>query len=179
MDPFLGEIRLFSGNYIPHGWAACDGQTLTISEYQALYSLLGTAFGGNGTTNFAVPDLRTRLAVGQSTTPPPGMTGTYPRGGAGGTVEVTLTEANLPSHTHPLNGTTTPATTGTPGPQVTFADLPDDFVGYVDGGSPTLANMAPDAVTSTGGNSPHLNVMPCMGITYIICIENGIYPQLN
>ncbi|PKP90582.1 MAG: phage tail protein, partial [Alphaproteobacteria bacterium HGW-Alphaproteobacteria-16] len=74
MDPFIGEIRLFSGNYVPEGWEGCNGQLLAINDYQALFSLIGVTFGGNGTTNFAVPDLRARLVVGQASTAPPGMT---------------------------------------------------------------------------------------------------------
>ncbi|PKP90135.1 MAG: phage tail protein, partial [Alphaproteobacteria bacterium HGW-Alphaproteobacteria-16] len=101
------------------------------------------------------------------------------RGAAGGAKQVTLTAANLPAHTHPLNGTTASATTDTPGPGVTFADLPDDFAGYVDGGTPTLVDMATAAVTPAGGGVAHNNVMPCMGITYIICTKDGIYPYFN
>jgi microcystin-dependent protein len=178
MDPYTGEIRLFAGNYVPEDWLACNGQALSINNYQTLYSLIGTTYGGSGGT-FNVPNLQVALAVGQSPTTPPNMAYSYPLGVAGGAYQVTLSPANLPSHTHALNATTTAATTNTPGNTVLFAPGPSGFVNYVDtGGSPTLVDLAAATIGSAGGNQPHPNMMPTLVITYIIC-ANGLYPSFN
>jgi microcystin-dependent protein len=121
MEPFIGQIELFGFGYAPQGWAQCNGQILPINQNQALFALIGTSFGGNGTSNFALPDLRGRLAVGQGT-----GTGLTPRavGNAFGEESHTLSLGETPSHTHTLNtaASATPASnTNVPGPTVALA----------------------------------------------------------
>lgn len=179
MDPYVGEIRLFAGPYVPENWVACNGQLLPVSGNEALYSLLGTTYGGDGNRTFGVPNLQVRLAVGQSPTPPPGMANAYPLAATGGAYEVTLTQANMPSHTHALNATTAAATTVTPGDSVLLAQAPAGFTNYVDGGSPTTVSMEDSAVTDAGGSQPHDNMMPTMTLNYIMCAVGGIYPSFG
>ncbi len=110
-DPFIGQITLFPYNFAPEGWADCAGQLLPIQQYAALFSLLGTAYGGNGSTNFALPNLSGRVAVGQGQ---PAGGSNYGIGAAGGSETVALAQAALPAHSHALNATTGPATTTAP-----------------------------------------------------------------
>lgn len=177
MDPFLGEIRLFAGSYIPENWVACNGQTLSVTEYQALYSLLGTTYGGDGVTTFAVPNLQVALAVGQSgSVTPPTMANPYPLAQKGGAYQVTLTEANLPNHTHAASVSSASATTVTPGPSVTFAATTDSYTAYVTSASPPTVTAAANAVSSVGGGQGHQNMMPTLVMNYIMAVA-GIYPD--
>jgi len=179
MDPFVGEIRLFAGTFAPVDWALCNGQTLPIRDNDALFSLLGTTFGGDGRTNFAVPNLQMRLAVGQSTNAPPDMADTYPLGSTGGAYEVALAEAHLPTHTHALNATPAPATTVAPGDTAMFAAPPSGYTSYITPtGAPTLVNMDSTALTPAGASLAHHNMMPTLCITYIICTR-GLYPDFS
>lgn len=181
MDPYIGEIRMFAGNYVPEDWLLCDGSLQPINTYQTLYSLLGTTYGGDGATTFGLPDLRGRLPVGQGTGP-----SLTPRTLAqtGGASFVQLIEANLPAHAHTVNTSTTSATTPTVAANVGLAQpqtLPaGQVVRYVPPGlatPPTQQNMDPDTVSvAAGGNQPHSNLMPYLAINYIIC-PNGLYPQ--
>lgn len=178
MNPYVGEIRLFAGPYIPQGWAACSGQTLPINGNEELYSVIGTLYGGDGVSNFALPNLQVTLAVGQSPAPPPKMTSAYPLASKGGAYAVTLTQANLPSHTHTLNAANVPATTVTPGPSVLFAQTTGGFSDYVDGGTPTTAALQSGTISSDGGNAPHDNMMPTLVLNYIMC-TTGVFPTFN
>ena|SRR5438128_8975221 len=168
-SPFIGQITLFAGNFAPRGWAFCNGQLLSIAQNTALFSILGTTYGGNGQTTFALPDLRGRVPVhaGQG----PGLSN-YDLGQQGGAESVTLTTAQMPAHTHPANANDSAATTNRPGGGVparggSYADAPD--------GSTTLD---PAAVGSAGGDQPHTNVQPYTTLNYIIAIE-GIFPSRN
>lgn len=180
MDPFVGEIRLFAGTFAPVNWALCNGQTLPIKGNEALFSLLGTMYGGDGVTTFAIPNLQVRLAVGQSgATIPPNMVSPYPQGTAGGLYNVTLSDANLPTHTHAMNATTAAATTTIPGNTVMFAATPSGFTSYIaPSGTPVLANMGSAALSVAGGQQPHSNTMPTLCVTYIMC-TNGLYPNFS
>lgn len=167
MDAYLGEIRIFGGNYAPQGWAFCNGQLLPISGNEALYSLLGTTYGGNGQNSFALPDLRGRLPLhlGQSTS---GRH--YLLGERGGTEQVTLSETQLPAHTHQAHGTAT-GSVGNPS---------NAYWGTASGGNayakatPNTA-MAPQALSTMGNNQPHDNMMPSLGLSFIIAVQ-GLYP---
>lgn len=177
MDPYVGEIRMFAGNFAPVGWFFCDGSLLSISQYQVLFSLLGTTYGGDGTTTFALPDLRGRIpvGVGQGT----GLSN-YVLGQQAGAETVTLASANLPVHTHSLNASTAAATTATPGTGVVPAKCTAGYVGYL---SPTAAGastktLAPASVTNSPGGQPHANVMPGVCLNFIISSQ-GIYPSRN
>lgn len=177
MDNYVGEIRMFAGNYAPLGWALCNGALLSISQYEALYSLLGTSWGGDGRTNFALPDLVGRIPVGPDTTGTPVFT----FGQKFGAETVVLTAATIPAHTHGFEVTTNNANQTVPGPNYTFGKitqttsyLPTMYVPY--DASVTLNPMDTDTVSSAGNNVGHNNVMPSLTINFIIALT-GTYPQ--
>lgn len=175
----LGEIRIFAGWYAPMHWMFCHGQTLSIAENQDLFSLLGGAFGGDGRTTFCLPDLRARIPVGRSETPPPGMTSAYKLGKGGGSYEIVLSEEALPNHTHALMASSQPATTATPSPGVMLATAPAGTTLYSHSSNPTRLPLSPDFHGSAGTGAPHDNVMPSIGVSYIICVRNGSYPYFD
>lgn len=163
----LGEIRMFGGYFAPLGWAFCQGQLLPISQYDAVFSVLGTTYGGDGQTTFALPDLRSRLPIGQGAGP-----GLTPRvlGQQMGTESVTLTPNQMPGHTHALRASSRPAGSagavgGVP------AALPSDLAW-----SSAVASEPMAATSPAGSNQPHENRQPYLGVNYIICLE-GIYPS--
>ncbi len=174
MDPYLGEIRLFAGRKEPADWAFCDGRLLTIQSRPELFAVLGVVYGGDGVTNFALPDLRGRLPVGYANAPPAGMQFSYPLGSAGGTEVVTLTAAQLPAHTHAFNASTLTATSVTPGPSVVYAATSAGN-GYVVTSTFAPQVMSAAAVSVAGGNSGHENRMPSLTLNYIIALI-GIFP---
>lgn len=178
---FVGEIRLFAGNYAPQDWVLCDGRMLSIQEYTALYSLIGTTYGGDGVTQFAVPDLRGKLPIGAGSAAgsiPSGGTSAYAPGEKGGSLTVTLTEASLPIHTHTLNASTDLATDSNPTGKVLAdpADTLNCYTPYTAGG--TEYAFADNAMAPAGGISAHDNVMPSSPLTYIIAVQ-GLYPNFN
>ncbi len=167
-DPFLGEIRTFGFTFAPRGWAACEGQLLPIQQHQALFSLLGTIYGGDGRTTFALPDLRGRVVVGDGQGP--GLAD-YPTGARGGEEQVTLTTAQLPSHRHDVRALD----------QRGRARRPvDRFLARVTRGrayAPTSdALMNPDMVAPTGEGQPHPNVQPYLALNVCIALE-GVFPS--
>ena len=168
-DPFVGEIKMFAGNFAPRSYASCDGQLLAISQNDALFSLLGTTYGGDGMTTFALPDLRGRVPVHAGSGP-----GLSPRslGNKGGQETVALSVSQTPSHGHgPLRASAdvadSPAPVGLVGGSA-FVDAYTDAAATV--------SMAPQAVASVGGNQPHDNMMPFRCIQFIIALF-GIYPS--
>jgi microcystin-dependent protein len=165
MDPFLGEIRMFGGNFAPQGWATCDGQILSIAQNTALFSLLGTTYGGNGQTTFALPDLRGRLPVH--------IGGGLTMGQAGGSETVILTTTNLPAHTHATNAASA-ATTLSPAGQYWAADPGENVAPYA--AAPDGRVMSGTAIGAQGGSQPHENMQPFLAVTFIIALE-GIYPS--
>ncbi|MBP2312714.1 phage tail protein [Azospirillum soli] len=177
-EPYVGEIRLFAGNFAPNGWHLCDGSLLAIPQYELLYALLGTTYGGDGRTTFGLPDLRGRLPIGTGSAngdPNQGGTSAYTLGQTGGATTVTLTEAQLPSHTHLLTATSTPATQTSPVGGI-LADPTDNFNSYIPYSSTGVMRvMANNSLLPAGGNAPHNNVMPTMPLTYIIALV-GLYP---
>jgi len=165
MDPFLGEIRMFGGNFAPQGWATCDGQILPIAQNTALFSLLGTTYGGNGQTTFALPDLRGRLPVH--------IGGGLTIGQAGGSETVILTATNLPAHTHTANAASA-ARTLSPAGQYWAADPGANVAPYA--AAPDGRVMSGTAIGAQGGSQPHANMQPFLAVTFIIALE-GIYPS--
>jgi len=164
-QPFIGEIRMFGGNFAPQGWAFCDGSVLPISEYEALFALIGTTYGGNGTSTFALPDLRGRIPVHQG--------GTFVIGQIGGEENHTLLASEMPVHTHTVAGSTT-ATSSSPTGTL-YANAP--ALPMYSTSAPT-ANMNA-AMIGTGGNSlPHSNMMPYLAVGFIIALV-GIFPSRN
>jgi microcystin-dependent protein len=168
--PFVGEIRMFGGNFAPAGWAFCHGQLLAISEFDILFALIGTTYGGDGLSTFALPDLRGRVPVHQGQGP--GLSNRF-IGQVGGVETVTLTPAQLPPHNHALNATTTPATAAATVGGITAASTTaTNFYGSTPGGG----DMAPQALLPTGGGQPHNNIGPSLGLSYIISLF-GIFPS--
>ncbi|HJR78723.1 MAG TPA: tail fiber protein [Anaerolineales bacterium] len=165
-EPFLSEIRIFSFSFAPKGWALCNGQLLPINQNQALFSLLGTTFGGDGRVNFALPDLRARtpIHVGSGHT----------LGERGGEESHTLAIAELPTHTHVLNGTTN-ASTNTP----TNATVLGKSAPQAAYGAPvSLATMDARSIGNTGGSQAHLNMQPFLVLSFCIALQ-GIFPSPN
>jgi len=164
VEPYLGEIRLFAGAYAPAGWAACDGQLLRITENEALFSLIGTRYGGDGVTTFGLPDLRGRWAVGRR-----GAN----LGETGGADSVALTSSHLPQHTHAVQGAVATATSTSPSGAVWAASLAPAYAPGDPGADGQL--LAGDALGSAGGGLPHENLPPYLGMMHIIALT-GVYP---
>jgi microcystin-dependent protein len=164
-EPFLGELKLISFNYAPKGWAACDGQFMAINQNQALFALLGTQFGGNGQTTFALPDLRGRIAVHAA--------GKYTMGQAAGEVQHTLTgqEMPAPGHNHVSNGTSNTGTSYLPQGQV-FANVGLNAYGQSNPPQPVASG-----INSVGGQ-PHPNMSPYQVLFFCIALQ-GIFPSQN
>jgi microcystin-dependent protein len=176
-QPYLGEIRMFAGNFAPRGNAYCQGQILNITQNTALFSLLGTYYGGNGQTTFGLPDLQGRLPVcmGQGN----GLSN-YSIGQMVGTESVTLQTAQIPAHTHTANASGGPATQPNPGGRIP-ATLANPFTGYyVQNANKTGNPLAfwANALQQVGGNQPHENRMPALAISIIIAMQ-GIFPSRN
>lgn len=174
MDSYTGEIRLFAGNYAPEGWAICDGRQLAVNDYQPLFALIGTLYGGNGTTTFALPDLRGRVPIGQGQ-----AIGLTPRvlGQTGGNETVSLTASQIPAHNHLINVTTTAATTTTPGNSVNLAATTAPTSNYLaaTGAFSTERVLAPATIGQSGASAQHQNMMSTVALNYIISL-NGIFP---
>lgn len=181
MDPFIAQIVMFGGNFAPRGWAKCEGQLLSIAQYQALFSLLGTTYGGDGRTTFALPDLRGRVPVspGQG----PGLS-FYQQGPGGGHEQVTLNISNLPSHSHVAMGTVKASFTPPSGGGSTNNPTGNNLSGV--GGTNIYSSAASNVsmaannvnvtVGNTGGSVPISVVQPWCSVQFIIALE-GIYPS--
>ncbi|RQO63029.1 phage tail protein [Paucibacter sp. KBW04] len=168
-NPFVGEIRMFGGNFAPAGWMFCDGSTLPISEYETLFNLIGTTYGGDGQQSFALPDLRGRLPMHQGQSP---GSGGHTLGEIGGVEDVTLMVPHLPAHSHQLSASSTVAV-ATAGPSGVLAA--SSSAQYYGSGQPT-SDMAAVAITSQGGSQPHSNMAPFQTVSFIISLF-GIYPS--
>ncbi|BDF93672.1 tail fiber protein [Pseudoalteromonas sp. KAN5] len=172
-EPFLGEVKMFGANFAPRNWAFCNGQLVAIAQQDALFSLLGTTYGGDGRTSFAYPDMRGRLPVkyGQGN----GLS-RYRLGQKNGTENVTLTLMNVPSHSHQLLSSTEPGTTQSPENNV-FAPSPSDENIYYSGNPTQPPQMlAEQTVQVSGHSAAHSNMMPYTCINFIISLA-GIYPS--
>lgn len=173
MDPYIGEIRMFAGNFAPRGWALCNGQLLAISQNTALFSLLGTYYGGDGRTTFALPNLQGAAPVGQGQGP--GLTDRA-LGESGGETQVTLLQSEMPTHNHTVSASTNGSTGSDPTNSVWAVG------GQTRGGVPLYnananppATMNPAAISRSGGDQPHNNMPPSLGLNFIIALQ-GIYP---
>lgn len=168
-EPFLSEIRMMSFAYAPRGWALCNGQLLPINQNQALFSLLGTTYGGDGRTNFALPDLRARTPIhfGEGHT----------LGERGGETAHTLSVAELPMHNHTVRASSAPADAAVPvGNLLGAADNTTFGAAYA--GPSNLTAFAADAVGSTGGSQAHANMQPFLTLSFCIALQ-GIFPSQN
>jgi len=171
-DSYIGEIRMFAGNFAPAGWAFCDGTQLSISEYEALFNLIGTTYGGDGQGTFALPDLRGRVPV-HAGTHSSGRTLTL--GEQGGVESVTLTTQQIPSHTHTFVASTDNGSASSPDNAV--PGVGTSVTIYRPQANPATA-MDAGSVQIVGGSQPHDNMMPFLCISFIIALE-GIFPSQN
>lgn len=168
-DPFVGEIRMFAGNFAPRGWDFCNGQLLPIRQNTALFSLIGTIYGGDGRVTFALPDLRGRVPIhtGQGA----GLSD-YPLGSRGGVEQVSLSLEQLPAHSHALLGNDAEGNQRTPANHA----LATPEEGLIYSAAEPTAVMAKDAIAPTGNGQPHENRPPYLTVNYIIALQ-GIFPS--
>ena len=167
-EPFVGQITMFAGNFAPRGWAFCDGQLMAVNQNDALFSLYGTIYGGDGRTTFGLPDLRGRTPIHAG--PGPGLTN-HRLGSKGGQETVTLTTSEMPSHDHAFNASNDIATIHEAAGKV-FAVAPANF--YED--QERNVNLNTGSITNTGGNRSHNNIMPYLCIHFIVALF-GVYPS--
>jgi microcystin-dependent protein len=166
-QPYVGEIRMFAGNFAPAGWMFCEGQLLPISEYETLFQLIGTTYGGDGQSTFALPDLRGRIPIHQGSG--------FILAETGGVEQVTLTIAQIPAHSHPMLATSNPGTGSSPGssvlPGITAASTITPY-----GTDAPRGPLSPSAVSAVGGSQPHNNFQPYLCVDFIISLF-GIFPS--
>lgn len=167
-EPFLSEIKMIPWTFPPKGWAFCNGQTLSLSQNQALFALLGTTYGGNGVTTFQLPNLQGRVPVMQSAS--------IPLGATGGESAHTLLTSEMPAHTHTPKGVNSAPTTNSPA-NATLSQ-PSTVVGNLYGAATGLAALAPQAIANAGGSQPHSNEQPYLVINFVIALV-GIFPSRN
>jgi len=170
-DPFVAEIRIFPFNFAPKGWAWCDGQLLPLSQNTALFSLLGTTYGGNGKSNFALPNLQGSAPMhpGQG----PGLS-LHDLGETGGSETVSLLESEIPSHAHNLRASTEDGTQGTLTPGITLANSGGGTL-YQTNVNANLVAMHPSSLTTAGGDQPHNNMQPYLTFYFCIALQ-GVFP---
>ena len=165
-QPYVGEIRMFGGNFAPAGWMFCDGQLLPISEYETLFNLIGTTYGGDGQSTFALPDLRSRVPLHQGNG--------FILAETGGVEQITLTVSQIPAHTHPMQGSRMLATDSNPGNRVVAQSSTAGVRNFV--AATAVQDMAAEAVSMVGGSQPHENLQPYLCINFIISLF-GIFPS--
>jgi microcystin-dependent protein len=163
-QPYVGEIRMFGGNFAPAGWMFCEGQLLPISENEILFNLIGTTYGGDGQSTFALPDLRGRIPIHQGNG--------FILAETGGVESVTLTVSQIPAHNHAYLGTETVADSAGPLGNIVAKSTTVDL--YIEGGSPN-STFSAQSVSSVGGNQPHTNFQPYLCVNFIISLF-GIFP---
>ena len=174
-DPFIGEIKMFGGNFPPNGWAICNGQLMPISENDALFVLIGTTYGGDGQETFGLPDLQSRVAVHQGTNPGTGTT--YQMGEKAGVEQVTLSIQQIPIHTHPALTATTGQVSAAAG--AILADAQTTQTGArIYSSQASDVQMNANTIALTGGSQPHNNIQPTLAINFVISLF-GIFPQQN
>lgn len=169
MDPFLGEVRMFAGTYAPMGWEFCNGQLLNISQYDSLFALIGTTYGGDGVSTFALPDLRGRTPIHMGQGP-----NLSPRnlGDSLGRESVLLTAAQMPTHYHSVHASSKAGVQAVPNGSVWAVVTGENRYTQA---APTVS-MSPNATTPAGGGQPHDNMMPFQAVSFIIATE-GVFPS--
>jgi microcystin-dependent protein len=163
-QPYVGEIRMFAGNFAPAGWMFCEGQLLPISENETLFNLIGTTYGGDGQSTFALPDLRGRIPIH--------MGNGFTLAETGGSEEITLTVNQLPAHSHAQRAVAEPGRS--PNPQGNLLAKSTTFDAYINDAASTP--MAANAISSVGGSQPHTNFQPYLCVNFIISLF-GIFPS--
>jgi microcystin-dependent protein len=174
-QPYIGEIRMFAGSFAPAGWATCSGQLMPISENDALFTLIGTTYGGDGQETFGLPDLQGRLPnhMGQG----PNIGNNYQIGEKGGTESVTLTTNQIPAHNHTVSGTDT-SQTNSPENAI-FATVTSTQAGVLGYAAPPPSTaLVATTIQGSGGSAPHNNIQPTLCILYIISLF-GVFPTQN
>ena len=166
-EPFLSEIRLMSFGYAPQGWALCDGQLLPINQNQALFSLLGTTYGGDGRVTFALPNLQGRVPIH--------MGNGFTEGEVGGQTAHTLSISELPAHTHSINASSAAGTIAVPSTDKVLASSLNQTYRAPDA---ALTSLLPGSISNVGGSQPHENMSPYLVLNFIICLS-GIFPSQN
>jgi len=174
-DPFVGEIKMFAGNFAPRGFALCDGQLLAVNQNNALFSLLGTTYGGNGRTTFALPDLRGRVPIHEGKGQ--GLS-SRALGSKSGSETETVTVSQLPAHTHMMQGSTGAAADSSPDDNVPATAAGANLYIQSPAAAEIVAMDSDAVVVSSGGNQTHKNIMPFQCINFIIALF-GIYPSRN
>lgn len=164
-QPYVGEIRIFAGNFAPAGWMFCEGQLLPISENETLFQLIGTTYGGDGESVFALPDLRGRVPIHQGNG--------FVLAETGGAEEITLTAAQIPAHSHPLLATTDIANSGNPGNAILSSTVTGNKIYAATDPIITLNN---NSIATVGGSQPHTNFQPYLCVSFIISLF-GIFPS--
>jgi len=173
-SPYVGEIRMFAGNFAPLGWAFCDGSVLSISGNEVLFNLIGTTYGGNGTTNFALPDLRSRTPIHFG---PDGLGDNYVQGQPGGVENVTLTNAQVGAHNHTLSAVNSGASVPSPAGALPGLSFSQEQAGTLQYGSPpSTTNLTGASIGPSFGGQPHSNIQPYLAVTFIISLF-GIFPS--
>jgi microcystin-dependent protein len=165
-QPFVGEIRMFAGNFPPAGWAFCDGQLMPISENEVLFTLIGTTYGGDGESTFALPDLRGRIPIHQGSG--------FILAETGGAEQITLTVQQIAAHSHPLIATTSVANQSSPSNNVVAQSTAADL--YIE--DTATAALAASAIGPVGGSQPHTNFQPYLCIEFIISLF-GLFPRFS
>jgi microcystin-dependent protein len=169
--PYVGQLVCVGFNFAPYGWAMCQGQLLPISEYEALFALIGTTYGGDGQTTFALPDLRGRVPISQG---PLSGGSNYVLGEVAGVEQVTITSNTYPAHTHVLAGTTSAASSQTPTNNLMANTTPGVYHNI----TPTVAMNAASIGMSPGSNLPHSNIQPYLALNWVISLF-GVFPSQN
>jgi microcystin-dependent protein len=164
-QPYVGEIRMFAGNFAPAGWMFCAGQVIPISENETLFNLIGTTYGGDGQESFALPDLRGRIPIHQG--------GGFTLGETGGSEEITLTVPQIPAHSHPMLATVNLAGGTSPNGQVVGLTQAATITPY--GTDAPFVPLSPQSISAVGGSQPHTNFQPYLCVDFIISLF-GIYP---
>jgi microcystin-dependent protein len=175
VEPYIGEVRLFAGNFAPLNWAFCNGKLLAISENDALFALIGTTYGGDGQTTFALPDLRGRIPLSQGQGP-----GLSRRtvGESFGVEAVTLLTTQIPAHSHFFTASKTEGAASSPADTVFASNAANNFYAPLPDQGAQLEMLDPRTVAIAGGSQPHTNIMPSAAINYIIALF-GIFPSQN
>jgi len=175
-NPYVGEIRMFAGSFAPAGWMTCDGQLLPISEYETLFNLIGTTYGGDGQSTFALPDLAARLPIHMGSN----GTSTYNLAENGGVTSVTLTTNQIPVHTHPIVADNNTATVSAPANAYPANSSPNNFYTVPNApanpDAPIFRNFNAGTLPTQGGSQPHDNMQPYLAITFIISLF-GVFPS--
>ncbi|ELS05340.1 microcystin-dependent protein [Xenococcus sp. PCC 7305] len=169
-EPYIGEINIFAGNFAPRGWHFCDGTLLQISQYSALFSILGTIYGGDGRTNFALPNLKLSGAIGAGQGP--GLPN-HPLGQVGGAENITLSTSEIAPHSHQLTGTNNADNSVNPTGAV--LSRPNQPI-YIDAVTSSLVNLSTNSIGDAGGGSSHDNMQPYLAVNFIIALE-GVFPS--